>query len=81
VSIYDHAPWLTQYGVATHASIAPTVLTMSEIFDGAVRSGPDRPVLHYFECSMTYSALDEAADAFACELLEIGLRAGDRVAL
>lgn len=81
MSIYDQAPWLAQYGTGMPAGMASPVSTMLETFDNAVASHPDRMALHYFETTMTYAELDEAADAFACALQDLGLQVGDRVAL
>ncbi|MGY4711519.1 class I adenylate-forming enzyme family protein [Mycolicibacterium sp. CBM1] len=61
--------------------ITPPATTMDEIADAAVTANPDGSALHYFGATMTYAALDEAADAFAVALSDLGVRPGDRVAL
>lgn len=74
-------PWTAWYppGVAGVFEAAhPTLLAAWE--DHAAHR-PQAPAVHYFDATLTFAELDRAANAVACGLLELGLRAGERVAV
>lgn len=81
MTTYEDAPWLSQYRDGTPPTTDPPPSTMIDIIDEAVATGPDGAAIHYFDNSITYRELDEAADAYACSLIDAGVTAGDRVAL
>lgn len=51
------------------------------LLDDAVAAGPDRPVLEFRGCSISYAGLREEAEAFAAALLAEGLAKDQTVAL
>jgi long-chain acyl-CoA synthetase len=80
-SRYADRPWLTLYDEGKPADIAcehPSALAM---FEAAARRAPDRPLLHYFDATLTAREVDDLAGAVAAGLRELGIRPGDRVAL
>ncbi|MHA6792628.1 AMP-binding protein [Pseudonocardia bannensis] len=81
MSIYDQRPWLDVYDEGTPAGIEiehPSALAM---FRAAVRSAPDRPLLHYFHATRTVGEVDADSDALAAGLAGLGVSPGDRVAV
>ena len=50
-------------------------------FRAAVATGPQRPMLVYFDSVVTYGDVDRMSDAFAAALTDRGFRRGDRIAL
>src|SRR6202158_5414192 len=46
-----------------------------------VATGPQRPMLVYFDTVLTYGDVDRMSDAFAAALTDSGFRRGDRIAL
>ena len=45
------------------------------------RDHPDRPLVHYFDRTMTLGEVDRASDALAAALVSHGFGAGDRLAV
>ena len=50
-------------------------------FRAAVATGPQRPMLVYFDTVLTYGDVDRMSDAFAAALADRGFAQGDRIAL
>ncbi len=76
-------PWL---GITPTPAHGPTPFKarftdLLSLFQHALESSGDKPAIHYFDKSISYSELDEYANKFALKLLELGLNKGDRVAL
>lgn len=77
-----HRPWLDLYPQEARSRVfVPRFKDGLSIFMAAVRAGPDRPAIHYFDCTISYAELDRMSDAFAGFLVDGGIRDGDRVAL
>jgi long-chain acyl-CoA synthetase len=76
----DH-PWHKSYdpGVPTSIETYPDRTLLDYVEDG-VRERPDAPALLFKGRSVSWRALWEASDAFACALRDMGVRRGDRVA-
>jgi long-chain acyl-CoA synthetase len=54
---------------------------MLAAFRAAVTTGPQRPMLVYFDTVLTYGDVDRMSDAFAVALADKGFGRGDRIAL
>jgi long-chain acyl-CoA synthetase len=81
MSIYDQKPWLSRYDQNQPAEINLEFANALAMFRASVRRNPDGDIIRYFGGRITARELDELSDAFAVVLLDLGLRAGDRVAL
>ncbi|MHA6803301.1 class I adenylate-forming enzyme family protein [Salinifilum ghardaiensis] len=80
-SVYDERPWLALYEEGAPAELEPEHGTVTEMFDLAVRTCPDRVAVTYFDGRLTYRELDELSDGFADYLVEQGVEPGARIAL
>lgn len=54
---------------------------MLDVWRGAVAAAGDRPCIHSFDDSLSYSQIDRASDALARALIAGHFRAGDRLAV
>jgi long-chain acyl-CoA synthetase len=52
-----------------------------EMFRASVSRAPDHPLIHYFGTTLTVREIDEMSDALAVAFHDLGVRAGDRVAI
>ncbi len=59
--------------------VRPT--TVAEVLDRGLAESPDKPVLVAPDATLTYAELDRAADRAASALHDLGLTAGDRLAV
>ena len=73
--------WLSLYPKDYSADLTPEATTSLEHLRKTVLSHGDRPALYYFDKVITYKKLDEMSDAFACALLDFGVKKGERVSL
>ncbi|MDX2937732.1 long-chain-fatty-acid--CoA ligase [Streptomyces ipomoeae] len=80
-SIYDQRPWLSQYDPGQPHDSVREYATALDMFAASVRRAPETPIIRYFDGVLTLGELDAQSDAFACGLLDAGVRGGDRVAL
>lgn len=76
-------PWLKLHPSVAHGQghFSPRVTDTLSLFRLAVQAGADKPAIHYFDTTISYTELDRMSDAFACQLAHKGVSAGDRVAL
>lgn len=74
-------PWLRSYPAWYEANLVAQARSPLEHLKSAVESWGKRPAICYFDSALTYEELDQLSDAFACWLLDVGLKRGDRVAL
>jgi long-chain acyl-CoA synthetase len=81
VNTNETLPWRSVYRQGTPIAITPPHRTMLDVFTHAVESAPDQVAIRYFDGALTYTDIDEAADALACALVDNGFRPGDRLAL
>jgi long-chain acyl-CoA synthetase len=73
-------PWVDLYrGVPP--TIRPSTETALAMFAATVARGPEAPLVHYFEQTLTAGQCDAMSDALAVGLAETGVRPGDRVAI
>lgn len=76
------APWLAHYDPGVRPSLGPYPdRTLLDFLDDHVRSRPAAPAVLFKGGSLSWAELDAQSDAFAAALADIGVRAGDRVAL
>lgn len=54
---------------------------MLSVFHNALALAPQKPAIHYFDTTISYTELDVYSDKFAHELVRLGVKQGDRVAL
>jgi len=81
MSIYEEKPWLNLYDPGQPAEIALEFSDALAMFRASAARNPDGDAIRYFGGRITVRELDELSDAFALALLDLGLGAGDRVAL
>jgi len=81
MSVYDERPWLALYPEGTPADIELEYDSALAMFAAAVERAPDRPLLTYFDQSLSVREVDELTDALAAALVEGGFTAGDRLAV
>src|SRR5579862_2717953 len=76
------APWLAHYDAGVPRTLAPYPhRTLLDYLTSLARERPQRTALLFKGAAMTYETLHRLSDAFACALLEMGVKRGDRVAL
>ncbi len=81
MSGYDDRPWLARYAAGQPHDIEPEFDSALAMFAAAVDAAPDSVLIRYFDGQLTVREVDELSDAFASALLDLGVSAGDRVAL
>jgi long-chain acyl-CoA synthetase len=72
-------PWLRLHPVGYPETVEAPELTGLDMFERSAARNPDAPAVHYFERTVSWADVDRAAGAFACALLDLGIRKGDRV--
>src|SRR3954447_25063503 len=81
MSVYTDRPWLQLYDDDLTGDIEPQFETMIELWRSTVERAPERPLIHYFDSTLTVADVDRLTDALAVGLAELGIEPGDRVAL
>ena len=81
MSIYDDRPWLAQFDDDKPAEIEREYDSALAMFEASVERAPDRPLIHYFESTLSVADVDRLSDALACALLDLGFGRGDRLAV
>src|SRR3954454_4837090 len=74
-------PWVALYDEGLPAEIElehPSALAM---FEATVQRAADRTAIRYFDAELTWADVDRLSDALAIGLHDLGVAAGDRVAL
>ncbi|MEQ3550540.1 AMP-binding protein [Pseudonocardia nematodicida] len=74
-------PWSARYAAGQPRHLDPAYPDALSMFRSAVSRNPDGDALRYFDGRLTWAELDALSDALAVGLLDVGLTAGDRVAL
>jgi len=76
-------PWLKIHPKVAHGegSFKPRFDDTLSLFRNAVAVSSDKAAIHYFDSTLTYAQVDQLSSAFASELIRLGVKAGDRVAL
>jgi long-chain acyl-CoA synthetase len=73
-------PWLGLYST-TRSELLPEHLNALGMFAASVARAPDHPLVSYFGTVLSAREVDDTSDALAVALYELGVRAGDRVAI
>ncbi|MCI2416008.1 AMP-binding protein [Saccharopolyspora sp. K220] len=81
MSVYDERPWLARYDAGQPADIEIEYPNALAMFAAAVGRASDATVIRYFDGRITVRELDDLSDAFACALVDRGMRRGDRIGL
>jgi len=76
----DH-PWVTNYQPGVPAEIKLPTESLSHMFEHSVQQAGDSPATEFFGRRMSYRELGEQVQQAAEGLRQLGVRAGDRVAL
>src|SRR5512139_807464 len=73
--------WLSLYPEGYLPDLIPAAANPLDHLLSAVALHGQGPALCYFDKIIYYKELDEMSDAFACALINLGVKKGDRVAL
>src|SRR4051812_34101427 len=80
MSRYDDRPWLSLYDEGIPADLEAPFPDCVTMFDAVVRDHPDKPLVHYFDTTLTVADVDRQSAALAAAMAEeCGLERGDRV--
>ncbi|RKN68526.1 MULTISPECIES: long-chain-fatty-acid--CoA ligase [unclassified Microbacterium] len=74
-------PWVASYAEGVPDDLAPVDGSLIDIVAASARDYPDAPALQFFGRETTYAQLQAAIDRAAAGLRDLGVRAGDRVAI
>ena len=74
-------PWAALYPPTVSIRPATDPQHMLHAWDRTVAAYQDRPGVHYFDATFTFSELDRQADALAAAMRDRGLAPGDRVGI
>lgn len=80
-SIPPSRRWLSLYPKDYLHDLTPEASNSLDHLRSTVKLHGQSPALYYFDKIITYRELDEMSDAFACALIDLGVKKGDRVAL
>jgi long-chain acyl-CoA synthetase len=78
---YDDRPWLALYDDGVPTDIEHEFESALDMYRASVDRAGDRPLIHYFDATLTLRDVDEASDALAVAFGELGIVRGDRVAV
>jgi long-chain acyl-CoA synthetase len=73
--------WLSLYPKDYSPDLTPEATNSLEHLRKTVQHHANRPALYYFDKVITYKELDEMSNAFACALIDLGIKKGDRISL
>lgn len=74
-------PWIASYAAGVPEDLPPVEGSLVDIVAASVRDYPDAPALQFFGRETTYAQLQDAIDRAAAGLRDLGVRAGDPVAI
>ncbi|KFF60348.1 long-chain fatty acid--CoA ligase [Cryobacterium sp. MLB-32] len=77
----EQQPWVTNYQPGVPAEIELPTESLVEMFERSVAEAGDNPALEFFGRRTSYAELGEQVARAAEGLRQLGVRAGDRVAL
>jgi long-chain acyl-CoA synthetase len=74
-------PWVASYAAGVPEDLDPVSGSLIDIVAASARDYPDAPALQFFEKETSYAQLQEAIERAASGLRDLGVRAGDPVAI
>ncbi|MBO0981482.1 long-chain-fatty-acid--CoA ligase [Microbacterium sp. SD291] len=74
-------PWVASYAEGVPDDLPPVSGSLIDIVAASVRDYPDAPALQFFGRETTYAQLQDSVDRAAAGLRDLGVRAGDPVAI
>ncbi len=74
-------PWVSSYASDVPHELGPIEGSLIDLVAASARDFPDAPALQFFGRETTYAELQRAIDRAAAGLRELGVRAGDPVAI
>ncbi|MCZ4301143.1 long-chain-fatty-acid--CoA ligase [Microbacterium oxydans] len=74
-------PWIASYAAGVPGDLPPVDGSLVDIVTASARDYPDAPALQFFGRETTYAQLQTAIDRAATGLRDLGVRAGDPVAI
>jgi long-chain acyl-CoA synthetase len=82
VTTYDPPrPWIASYAEGVPQDLAPVTGSLVDIVDASARDYPDAPALQFFGRETSYRSLHEQIERAAAGLRDLGVKAGDPVAI
>jgi long-chain acyl-CoA synthetase len=77
----NEVPWRSHYAHPTPWDQQFSPLSLPEMLRRTATLVPDAPLIDFYGRRYSYAAVDDAADRFARGLMDMGIKAGDRVGL
>lgn len=74
-------PWIASYAEGVPEDLAPVTGSLVDIVDASARDYPDAAALQFFGRETSYRSLHEQIERAAAGLRELGVKAGDPVAI
>ncbi|WP_223586462.1 long-chain-fatty-acid--CoA ligase [Microbacterium sp. OVT16B] len=74
-------PWVASYAAGVPEDLAPVEGSLIDIVAASARDYPDAPALQFFGRETSYAQLQDAIDRAAAGLRDLGVKAGDPVAI
>ncbi|WP_240747108.1 long-chain-fatty-acid--CoA ligase [Microbacterium sp. K24] len=74
-------PWVASYAAGVPEDLAPVEGSLIDIVAASARDYPEAPALQFFGRETSYAQLQDAIDRAAAGLRDLGVRAGDPVAI
>jgi long-chain acyl-CoA synthetase len=82
VTTYDPPrPWIASYADGVPEDLAPVTGSLVDIVDASARDYPDAAALQFFGRETSYRSLHEQIERAAAGLRDLGVKAGDPVAI
>lgn len=81
MGIAEQRPWLSLYDEGTPADNEIEFENALDAFRATVARAAGRPLIHYFDATLTVGEVDRMSDALAVGLARLGIGRGDRVAV
>jgi long-chain acyl-CoA synthetase len=81
MSVFATKPWLAAYAPGVPAEIEPPRESLTEMIEASVHTYRDKVALDFFGATTTYGELGTQIRRAANGLRQLGVRAGDRVAI
>lgn len=74
-------PWTASYAEGVPEDLAEVTGSLVDIVEASARDYPDAPALQFFGAETTYREMQDAIDRAAAGLRDLGVKAGDPVAI